>query len=185
MRVATPSRFLFFTEVVPVDAGSGPALRRRPDVPLPVRWRLAGSNQRFTGVAAAALPDLASALADVEELRAGLHLVSGEVCAVGPGRWTWTLRRPDGHPLARAPRLYGRRVDCRRSLELFVAQVPTAGRDRTLRLPGQRQVRPRRPTAPAATDLDTHTDTDTDTAIDTHTDTATDTATYPAPGGLL
>jgi len=63
----------------------------------------------------------------------------------------------------RATRLYRRRVDCRRSLELFVAQVPTAARDTTLRLPGKRQVRPHRAAAPP----DSHPDGRTDTATDT------------------
>jgi len=88
VRIATPSRFLFFSEVVPVLAGAGPVPRRPPDAPIPVRWRLAGSNQRFTGMAAAVLPGLAAAVADVEDLRAGLHLLSGEVDVVAPGRWT-------------------------------------------------------------------------------------------------
>lgn len=163
VRMTTPSRFLFFSEVVPVLAGAGPVPRRVQDPPVHVRWRLAGSNQRFTGMAAAVLPGLAAAVADVEDLRARLHLLSGEVDVVAPGRWTWILRRPDGQASVHAPRLYSRRVDCRRSLELFVAQVPTAARDTTLRLPGKRQVRPRRPTAPP----DSHPDVRTDPATDT------------------
>lgn len=145
VRIATPSRFLFFIEVMSVLAGTGPVERRVEDTAPLVRWRLAGSNQRFTGVAATAVPGLAASLAEVDDLRAGLRLLAGEVGAVAPGRWTWTLHRPDGPALVRAPRLYGRRVDCRRSLDLFVAQVPTAGRDATLRQPGQRQVRRRLP----------------------------------------
>lgn len=155
VRIATPSRFLFFVEAVSVLAGAGPVDRRVEDTEPLVRWRLAGSNQRFTGVAATAVPGLAASLAEVDDLRAGLRLLAGEVGAVAPGRWTWTLHRPDGPALVRAPRLYGRRVDCRRSLDLFLAQVPTAGRDATLRQPGQRQVRPRRAPGSAPPDAGT------------------------------
>jgi len=141
--VAVCSRFLYFVEPTPIVSGGTPDARvGRDGAPL-IRWRLAGSNQRFTGMAAVAVPGLAAAQREVAELRRTVGLLCAEVVTIGPGSSTWVVRRPDGSAVVRAPRAYARRVDSHRALARFVAQVPTAGEDPAVRQPGRRQPRAR------------------------------------------
>lgn len=91
-----------------------------------VGWRLLGSNNRELGRSACAYADAEAALTAVEGIR-GL-VADGEVHIVhdgGSGRWAWHLRE-GGVPVACSGRGFRLQRECRRNMEQFRREAPTA-----------------------------------------------------------
>ncbi|MFP5336572.1 MAG: hypothetical protein ACLGIV_14805 [Actinomycetes bacterium] len=128
-QVATRATFQFYRQT------SRPFPTQREQAPIPtVRWRLIAGNRRELGRSAELFADVTAGETHVEELVAGLEMLSVRVL-IEPvaARWTWEVHL-DGRSLASSSRSYARRIECLLSVQQFLRLVPQARVDPTLRV---------------------------------------------------
>lgn len=133
------ARFVFVAE-----SAQPPSRRARLDTDdsLRVWWRLLAANNRVLGRSARTFASIAACRAGAGELRARIDDVVGAFSTDARGHWAWTAAIDDvvvgqsAHP-------YLRRIDCVRTLTLFLAGAAVAD-------PGGADVRHFGPLAPGA-----------------------------------